>query len=103
MVVFHLFVRPLVRLLGGSAADTGLVRILARVDQPIASAIGREEYVRVTLSYGQAAHEPPLAIPVYGKSGLIRPLVQADGLLIIDRDSEGLANGSLAPVLLLPA
>ncbi|PIE56891.1 MAG: molybdopterin molybdenumtransferase MoeA [Desulfobulbus propionicus] len=101
MVVFYLFVRPLLRMMQGCHTDLGLQQIQARTAQQIPSAIGREEYVRVQLSY-QEADQPPLATPVYGKSGLLKPLIQSDGLLRIGRDVEGLDRGTLAPVLLFP-
>ncbi len=101
MVVFHLLVRPLLRRFSGLATDTGLVRIRAITDQPIPSAIGREEYVRVRLTPQPGAGDP-LATPVYGRSGLLKPLVRADGLLVIGRDVEGLDAGAAAPVLLFP-
>jgi len=41
-------------------------------------------------------------VPVYGKSGLLNPLVRADGLLPIGRDVEGLDKGVECPVLLFP-
>ena len=44
-----------------------------------------------------------MALPIYGKSGLLTPLVKADGLLVIDRDSEGLDKEALAQVLLFPS
>jgi len=42
------------------------------------------------------------AIPVYGKSGLLSPLVRADGLLPIGRDVEGLDRDVECSVLLFP-
>ena len=47
--------------------------------------------------------DQPVALPIYGKSGLLTPLVKADGLLVIDRDSEGLDKGAAAKVLLFPS
>jgi len=99
MVVFELFVRPLIRRFLGAAGD-GRRRITAQTSQVIPSAIGREEYVRVALEE-QGPGEKPTARPIYGKSGLIRPLVAADGLLKIDRDCEGLDQGETAQVRLL--
>ncbi|WP_456385811.1 molybdopterin molybdotransferase MoeA [Desulfolithobacter sp.] len=101
IVVFHLFVRPLLRLFSGLEADHGLQQIQAITTQQIPSAIGREEYVRVQISW-QEPGKPPLATPIYGKSGLLSPLVKADGLLVIHRDSEGLDQGASARVLLFP-
>ncbi len=101
LVVFHLFVRPLLRQYSGLGATLGLQTIRAITEQQIPSAIGREEYVRVRLT-PQTNGGLPLASPVYGKSGLLNPLVRADGLLPIDRDSEGLDRGTETTVLLFP-
>ncbi len=101
MVVFYLFVRPLLRRLSGESTELGLTSIQAVTGEQIPSAIGREEYVRVQL-VAQQDGRPPFAIPVYGKSGLLSPLVKADGLLVIDRDSEGMDKDTNARVLLFP-
>jgi molybdopterin molybdotransferase len=101
LVIFYRFVRPLLRQYSGLGATLGLNQILAVTGQPIPSAIGREEYVRVRL-VAQEAGSLPLALPVYGKSGLLNPLVRADGLLPIGRDVEGLDRGVECPVLLFP-
>ena len=101
MVVFYLFVRPLLHKLQGRPCAMGLQAIRAITDQQIPSTIGREEYVRVQLT-PQPEDPPPLATPIYGKSGLLKPLVQADGLLTIGRDVEGLDKGVEATVLLFP-
>ena len=100
MVVFYLFVRPLIRTFCG-AKKSGLRRISASTGEQIPSSIGREEYVRVRLEQIEDSPEP-VAYPVYGKSGLLHPLVEADGLLKVERDSEGLDKGKQAEVLLFP-
>ncbi len=102
MVVYYLFVRPLLRRFAGMTTDLGLLPIQAITGEQIPSAIGREEYVRVQL-VRQPDGRPPVALPIYGKSGLLTPLVKADGLLVIDRDSEGLDKGKTAQVLLFPS
>ncbi|MCL7487006.1 MAG: molybdopterin molybdotransferase MoeA [Desulfobulbaceae bacterium] len=101
IVVFHLFVRPLLRKYSGLAADSGMQRIKAVTAEQIPSAIGREEYVRVSIQRGENG-APDLAIPIHGKSGLLHPLVSADGLLVIGRDAEGLDRGELSEVILFP-
>ena len=101
LVVFLLFVRPLLRRYQGLGTTLGLRTVRVRTGQQIPSAIGREEYVRVRLEE-QGPDEPPLALPVYGKSGLLGPLIRAHGLLRVDRDSEGLDQGVEATVLLFP-
>jgi molybdopterin molybdotransferase len=101
MVIFSLFVRPLLRQYSGLGTTLGLQTIRAITAEQIPSVIGREEYVRVRLT-PQADGSPPLATPVYGKSGLLNPLVRADGLLPIGRDVEGFDRGTETPVFLFP-
>jgi molybdopterin molybdotransferase len=101
LVVFLLFVRPLLRRFQGLGTTLGLRTVRVRTGQQIPSAIGREEYVRVRLEE-PADGDLPLALPVYGKSGLLGPLIRAHGLLRVDRDSEGLDQGVEATVLLFP-
>jgi molybdopterin molybdotransferase len=101
LVVFTCFVRPLLRQYSGLGATLGLATVKAITGQQIPSVIGREDYVRVRL-VPQDNNAPPLAMPVYGKSGLLNPLVRADGLLPIGRDVEGLDKGVEAGVLLFP-
>lgn len=100
IVVFHLFVRPLIRWFMGLSGN-GLQHIRAVTAEQVPSAIGREEYVRVAISPGEE-NAPPLATPIYGKSGLLNPLVRADGLLVIGRDTEGLDKGEPCEVILFP-
>lgn len=100
MVIFYCFVRPLLRSYLGLGATHGLRQVQALTRQPIPSAIGRQEYVRVRLQPQEGGL--PMAVPVYGKSGLINPLVRADGLLVIDRDAEGVDADVECPVLLFP-
>lgn len=102
MVVYYLFVHPLLRRLSGMTGKLGLLPIQAVTGEQIPSAIGREEYVRVQLIRSDD-ETAPVALPIYGKSGLLTPLVKADGLLVIHRDSEGLDQGASALVLLFPS
>lgn len=99
MVVFYLFVRPLIRFMAGKELSIGLPEITAECSQEIPSVSGREDFVRVRLQK-RPDRQYPEAFPVWGRSGLLRPLVKADGLLIVPRDSEGLEKGDRARVLL---
>jgi molybdopterin molybdotransferase len=67
------------------------VFVQAELARNIASKYGREDYVRVRLedTGGQLK-----AIPVLGKSGLLKTIVQADGLLKIPDNLEGLEKGT---------
>ncbi|WP_028578996.1 molybdopterin molybdotransferase MoeA [Desulfogranum japonicum] len=102
MVIFYLFVRPLLHHFTGQGINHGLRAITALTGEQIPSAIGREEYVRVRIEPAKEPGHPPVIFPVYGKSGLLKPLVLADGLLPIGRDVEGLDKGIETCVLLFP-
>ena len=101
IVVFYLFVRPLLRKLSGEECSTGLQTITAITTEQIPSTIGREDYVRVTIAKDED-RSTYRATPVYGKSGLLNPLIKAEGLLVIGRDVEGLDKDEQAEVLLFP-
>ncbi len=102
LVVFTCFVRPLLRQYSGLGVNLGLSTVKAITGQQMPSVIGREDYVRIRLTPQEGGSAPPLAFPVYGKSGLLKPLVLADGLLPIGRDVEGLDKGVEVSVLLFP-
>ena len=96
MVVFKVLVRPFIEHLAG--LDPRYVRRLrlpARLTRNLPSVQGRVDYVRVQLVPGADEIE---AAPLLGKSGLIRTMHMADGLLCIDENTEGLDRGTLVPV-----
>jgi len=68
----------------------------ARLSRNIESASGREDYIRVRL-HRQGAEW--VAEPIFGKSGLISTLVEADGLLRVDRNREGLYQDETVQVM----
>lgn len=97
-VVQTVLVTPFLRHLSGcadvlSAAPPPFVAELAR---NIAGRPGREDFVRVRLEARPGL--PPLAHPVLGKSGLLKTLLAADGLIAVPAEAEGLYKGALAPV-----
>jgi molybdopterin molybdotransferase len=99
LVVVHVLILPLIRHLQGDPnAFSQSKRCLrqAKLARNVASKPGREDYVRVRLE--ERDGEPPLAHPVLGKSGLLRTIVQADGLAIIPAESEGLYADELIDV-----
>ena len=63
----------------------------------IASQIGREDYVRVTL---ERQSEKLVATPLPSKSGAIFTLVKADGMVRIDMNLDGLEQGEEVDVIL---
>lgn len=102
-VVFLVLVRPLIRRLAGEAETADLDRwpsLPARLARNLASRQGREDYVRVRLEPFSPG-DLPLAVPVFGKSGLLKTMLQADGLVRIPAEQEGLLKTSEVRVLAL--
>lgn len=100
LVVFSLFGAPLIRLLGGESAATAFTPLRtarARLAQNIASAPGREDYVRVILENRRGTLS---AQPLPGKSGAVFSLVKADGMVCIPHDEEGKEAGEDVEVIL---
>lgn len=89
MIVFHVFVREILwRLLGLQPKPRPPV--VARMGRRVASAPGREDYLRVAL---EERDGELWAIPLLGKSGLISTMVKADGLVRVPLEREGLEVG----------
>ncbi len=98
MVVMKMVVVPFLHRIQGYAVPKSLVRIPARLTRNVASAQGRRDFIRVTLENGPTGL---MAKPVLGKSGLIRTMVHADGLLDIGENLEGLEKNTWTQVILL--
>jgi molybdopterin molybdotransferase len=100
LVIFALFGAPLIRLLGGEPATTAFApprTTRAKLAQNVASAPGREDYIRVIL---QRKNGDLLAQPLPGKSGAVFSLVKADGMVCIPHDEEGKEAGEEVEVIL---
>ncbi len=100
MVIFHLFGKPILRMLSGMAKEWvwRQVKVKAKASRNIPSIAGREDYVRVKLEEKDGTL---WAYPIFGKSGAIAHLARADGLIKIGIDEEGLEEGEEAEVILL--
>lgn len=98
MVVFQVVVTAFLHRLRGLSRPVVPVKISARLSRNLASSQGRRDFVRVILE--QEDHDL-VARPILGKSGLIRTMVQADGLLEIGEHVEGLEKGSMVDIILL--
>jgi molybdopterin molybdotransferase len=100
LVIFSRFGAPLVRLLGGESAGTAFAdpRITrARLGENVASEVGREDWVRVTL----ASRDGELvAQPLRGKSAQVMSLVKADGMVRVPLTDEGIESGTPVDVVL---
>jgi molybdopterin molybdotransferase len=99
MVVAQVFLAPfLARIGGGGPSFEGFHgEVEAELARNVESASGRDDFVRVRLieSGGKL-----IAEPIYGKSGLISTLVEADGLVRVDRNTEGLYQGQRVGVVI---
>ncbi len=98
MVVAEVFLSPFLARLSG---ETGFLKgshaqVEAELGRNIESASGREDYIRVKLV---ERGEKLFAEPIFGKSGLISTLVEADGLIRVDRNTEGLYQGQMVKVV----
>jgi molybdopterin molybdotransferase len=97
MVVFMVLVRPFLDYIGGRGARMpGHVR--ARLSRNLASVQGRVDFVRVWITEKEGH---PWAEPILGQSGLLHTMVEADGLVAIDMNDEGLDQGSWVDVILI--
>ena len=99
MVVAEVFLRRLIlRLSGRVDREKGFQpNVEALLSRNIESRSGREDYIRVKLLEGEGVLK---AEPVFGKSGLISTLVEADGLVRIGMNREGLYEGQAVEVML---
>ncbi len=99
LVVAEVFLSFLIsRLSGRSSSHEDLqTEVESVLSRNIESAGGREDYIRVRLV---RQGESLIAEPIFGKSGLISTLVEADGLICIDMNTEGLYEGQMVKVRL---
>ena len=98
MVVFKVVVVPFLDRIKGLDGTVPAVTIYGQLTRNIASAQGRRDFVRVILEKTPGGYRVK---PVLGKSGLIKTMIYADGLLEIGEDVEGLEKGSTVEVILL--
>lgn len=98
MIIFDLFVRPLISWIQGGEYNYGYKReIEAELTCNVVSDSGREDYIRV---FVHQEGKKFYAKPVLGKSGLISTMVRASGLIKIGLNIEGLEKGSKVVVKL---
>lgn len=98
MVVLKIVVIPFLDQIKGLAKKSKPIKISAKLSRNIASAQGRKDFTRVML---KTKDNQLIAEPVLGKSGLIRPMIYADGLLEIDANLEGMEKGSIVDIILI--
>ena len=97
MVVFEVVVRPFIEHIGGlSLEQIKKFKLTAMLTRNISSAQGRIDFTRVRLIKKDGVL---WAEPILGKSGLINTMVQADGLIEIGINTEGLDKGAEVEVM----
>jgi molybdopterin molybdotransferase len=84
MIVFDVIISPII------AGRNQRARCTAYMAANVASAPGRQDYVRVCL---KEEHGKLIARPILGKSGLITTIVESDGFVVIPLDKEGISAG----------
>lgn len=102
-MIFRVFVGHLIRLMtntgyGKTDKDNNhdARAVTAEMSCNYPSNNGRDEYVPVTLDQSEGKL---LAVPVFGKSGLVSMLSSAEGFVHIKRSSEGLQKGQAVKVI----
>jgi putative molybdopterin biosynthesis protein len=94
---FHAFVAPIIRARAGLAPETARTAA-ARVPVRIASELGREEFVLVSLVAGDGG---PIAFPTGKGSGAVTAFSQADGFLTIEPLANALDANTVTQVTLI--
>ena len=99
-VSYGLFVKRVIRSLTGIALKDLVFAdrmVKARLLKNIASASGREDYIRVEIRNEDGELT---ALPILGKSGLISTLVKATGYIVIPENRLGIEAGEIVEVYL---
>ena len=97
MIVFSRIVHPFVEHIRGQSGKANqALRLPARLSRNVASKQGRVDFIRVRL---RRDGRQLWADPVLGKSGLISTMVNANGLIQIDINTEGLNKGDVVEVI----
>jgi molybdopterin molybdotransferase len=90
-IVLIAIVRQMITAMTGETGST-LRTIQATLGQNIPSSKGREDYVRVAV-------RDRIAMPLFGKSGLLNTLVRSTGVIRVPAESEGLETGTQVEVI----
>jgi molybdopterin molybdotransferase len=97
--IFSIFGRAIIDQLAGRVQERLLPSLSASLVRNVASRSGRTDYVRVKLERDKISGELS-AVPVFGRSGMLRTLAEADGLLVVPPEKEGLSAGEIVEVFL---
>ncbi|MAF33642.1 MAG: molybdopterin molybdotransferase MoeA [Desulfobacterales bacterium] len=100
MLTFFVMVRPLIEKMSGLSLEyrDTLHRLPAILCQNIGSARGRIDFICVKITHDS---DQTYAHPILGKSKSIHTMVETDGIIKVDIDSEGLDSGTEVEVIML--
>ncbi len=93
--IFSIFGKAIIDRLAGNNKSSFNPTVKAILSRNISSRSGRTDYVRIKL---EETAEGLKAVPVFGRSGMLRTLAEADGLLIVPAAMEGLSAGETVEV-----
>ena len=88
--IFAIFGWAIIEKLAGQKEPGYRASVKAVLARNISSRSGRTDYIRVKL---ETSADGLKAVPVFGRSGMLRTLAEADGLLIVPAAKEGLSAG----------
>jgi molybdopterin molybdotransferase len=91
LVVFRLVGVPLVRTVAGITTPPPTATVRAKLARDVPSAAGRLDVVQATVDDG-------IAMPRFGSSALLGPMVQADGWFRVPEPATGLGAGTAVDV-----
>lgn len=95
--IFTMFGSPIIRRLAGARTPTWKASVRAVLTRNIPSRPGRTDLVRAALKHTE---QGVTATPVFGRSGLLRTLTEADGVIWIPAEADGLLSGATVDVFL---
>lgn len=103
LLLFRLVVGGIWKRLTGSVNAEKEIAVDAVMASNVAASPGRKTFQLVTLDYEHIDIDTGLskAVPVLGKSGLIRTISAADGYIVMDVNDEGVCRGEKVKVCLL--
>lgn len=93
--IFTIFGKAIIDRLSGRGKKIFMPTVKAILARNVPSRSGRTDYVRIRL---KETREGLSAVPVFGRSGMLRTLAEADGLLVVPSEKEGLNTGEIVEV-----
>ncbi|MFX0051993.1 MAG: molybdopterin molybdotransferase MoeA [Candidatus Hermodarchaeota archaeon] len=102
LISFQFLVKPVLYSLMGMDSKNKPLIIDAKVSRNVGSKLGRLDFLRVRLEKDSSGNR--VAIPIQiGGSGLLKTLVQGNGIIPIPESSEGLKKDDIVDVVVLDA